>query len=149
MSRVVLVLLLFALAAAPSAAQTTFATITGTVTDPTGSIIAGANITATHVARNYRYTAQSNEAGQYTLAQLREGEYVLRVQSAGFKEFVVQNIRLVAQDLRRIDARLELGAVEASIEVSAGATLIETETARISDTRGSLALKTLPLNTRS
>jgi len=51
--------------------------------------------------------------------------------------------------VRRIDIRLELGAVETRVEVVAGETLIETETARISDSKGSEALKTLPMNTRS
>ena len=55
------------------------------------------------------------------------------MQMTGFKEFVAQHIQLAAQDLRRIDVRLELGSVKTSIEVVAGATLIETETARISD----------------
>ena len=47
----------------------------------------------------------TNAVGRYTLGQLREGEYVLRVRLTGFKEFVAQNIQLAAQDLRRIDVR--------------------------------------------
>ncbi|MBM3810807.1 MAG: TonB-dependent receptor [Acidimicrobiia bacterium] len=140
---------LLLLASLPAAAQTTFATITGTVTDSTGAAIAGASIIATHAASNYRYTAQSNDAGAYTVPQLREGEYTVRVTTAGFKEFVIQNLQLIALDVRRIDVRLEVGAVETKIEVSAGATLIETETARISDSKNSRQLNTLPLNTRS
>src|SRR5439155_23503560 len=85
--------------------------------------------------------------GHYTIGQLREAEYVVRIQASGFKA-VVQHVELVAQDLRRIDVRLELGTPETTIEVSAGATLIETETARISDAKDTRALNTLPLNTR-
>ena len=133
----------------PALAQTTFATITGTVTDPTGSVVPHAAVEAVHAASNYRYTAQSNEAGVYTLAQLREGDYVVRVRAPGFKELVVQNIGLVSRDARRIDVRLELGAVEAAIEVTSGATLIETETARISDMKDGRMLNSLPFNTRS
>lgn len=132
----------------PAGAQTTFASITGTITDPTGLAIVGASITATHLGSNYVYTAQANDTGTYTLGQLREGEYTLRIKAAGFKEFVARSVQLVALDVRRIDARLEIGAVEASVEVTAGATLIETETARISDTRTSETLKSLPLNSR-
>src|SRR5262249_18106663 len=128
--------------------QTTFATITGQVTDSAGGVIPGAAVEARHVVSNYTYTTTTNEVGHFTVAQLREGEYVLRVRLDGFKEFVAQNIQLVAQDVRRIDVRLEVGAIEATIEVSAGATLIETETARISDSKDARALKVLPLNTR-
>jgi len=132
-----------------AAAQTTFATITGSITDATGAAIPGASVSAVHRQSNYRYTAESNAAGNYTLAQLREGTYTLRIQTPGFKEFVVSDIVLVSLDVRRIDARLEVGAVETRIEVTAGATLIETETARISDSKSFRQLGTLPLNTRS
>ncbi len=137
------------LSAASVLAQTTFATITGKVSDPGGAIVSGATLVATHVDSNYRYTARSNESGNYNIPQLREGQYILRAQAPGFKESVIQDIRLVSLDVRRIDIRLELGAVETKVEVVAGETLIETETARISDSKGSDALKTLPMNTRS
>ncbi|MEX2262996.1 MAG: carboxypeptidase-like regulatory domain-containing protein [Bryobacteraceae bacterium] len=138
-----------ALSAVPAVAQTTFASITGTITDSGGAVIPNVTVEATHVASNYKYTVASNEAGAYTLAQLREGEYVLRAVSSGFQEFVVQGIQLVSRDQRRIDVQLQVGAVETRIEVSTGATLIETETARIGDTKGADMLKSLPLNSRS
>jgi len=109
--KVQLIAYLLIAGAVPMAAQTTFATITGVVTDPAGMTIAGAAITATHTQSNYRYTAQSNETGTYTLAQLREGEYTLQTQAAGFKEFVMRAVQLVALDVRRIDVKMELGAV--------------------------------------
>jgi hypothetical protein len=139
---------LFAVAGAVHA-QTTFATITGTVTDPTGAVAPRITVSATHVATNITTTTESNEAGVYTLAQLKEGEYTLRARGAGFREFVAQNIVLVARDYRRVDVRLEVGAVETVVEVSAGATLIETETARIADTKTAGLMKSIPLNTRS
>ncbi|MCL5743176.1 MAG: carboxypeptidase regulatory-like domain-containing protein, partial [Acidobacteria bacterium] len=134
---------------APSQAQTTFATITGTITDSTGAAVPGAAIVATHKDSNYSYTTQSNATGAYTLAQLLEGEYTLRVKAGGFKEFVAQRLRLVSLDVRRLDVQLEVGAVETTVEVTAGATLIETETARISDAKSAQQINSLPLNTRS
>src|SRR6266436_1674285 len=130
-------------------AQTTFATITGTVTDPAGAVVPGVTVRAIHNDTNTRTTAQSNEAGVYTLAQLKEGDYSLHAEGAGFKESVVQNVVLQARDYRRIDIHLEVGGLETKVEVTAGATLIETETARISDTKDADLLKALPLNTRS
>ncbi len=138
----------FFLLAGVAVAQTTLGTITGVVTDPTGASIAGVAIEATHAATNYVYSTASNEVGQYTLSTLREGEYTLRARVAGFKEFLVQNIQLAARDVRRIDLRLELGSLESAVEVTAGATLIETETARIGDSRDSRVLRDLPLASR-
>src|SRR5439155_13718588 len=99
---------LFALLPCGLSAQSTFATVTGTVTDPAGAIIPGVTLTATHIETNIKTTAQSNEAGVYTIAQLKEGDYTLRAQGAGFKEFVVQKVVLQARDLRRIDIHLEV-----------------------------------------
>src|SRR6267142_2838595 len=64
--------LLFSLAATATFAQTTFATITGTVTDPNEAVVPNTTVEATHVQSNYRYTASSNQAGVYTLGQLRD-----------------------------------------------------------------------------
>jgi hypothetical protein len=130
-------------------AQTTFATITGTVTDPAGATVPNATITATHLQSNYRYTTKSNEAGNYALPQLREGEYQIKAGAQGFNEFVSQNLQMMARDVRRIDIRMELGAVASKIDVTTEVALIETETTRIGDTRGAEALKSLPLNDRS
>ncbi|MEX2260653.1 MAG: TonB-dependent receptor [Bryobacteraceae bacterium] len=129
-------------------AQTTFATITGTVTDPTGAVIGGVTVIATHADTNSETRAESNEVGVFTLAQLREGTYTLRARGAGFKEYVAQKIVLVSRDYRRMDVQLEVGAVETTVEVQAGATLIETETARIADTKTAEIMKSIPLNTR-
>jgi hypothetical protein len=88
------------------------------------------------------------KTGTYTLPQLREGAYVLRATLTGFREFVARDIQLVARDERRVDIVLQIGGVEATVEVTAGATLIETDTARIGDSKDADQMKALPLNTR-
>src|SRR5579862_3600083 len=129
--------------------QTTFATITGAVVDASGAVIPKAKITATNVETNVTTAAESNAAGDYTIAQLREGTYEVRAVASGFKEFVARDTVLVARDERRLDIRLELGAVGSRIEVTAGATLIETESGRISDTKNANTIKEIPLNSRN
>lgn len=130
-------------------AQTTFATITGTVTDSTGSAVPDVEVAATNIATGIKTTGRSNTEGVFTIAQLREGLYNLRAAKTGFREFVVQDIALVGRDYRRIDVQLQVGSVETAIEVKGGATLIETETARISDTRDVSQLRDMPLNSRA
>ena len=139
--------LLFAIAGT-SPAQTTFATITGTVTDSSGAVVPNAKVTATRLETNIKSAAQTNAFGNYTIAQLVEGMYEVRVQAPGFKELRLQGVMLTARDVRRVDASLEVGSVETAVEVKSGATLIETETARISDTKGATQLASLPLNAR-
>ena len=138
-----------ALFCGPALSQTTFATITGTVTDTSGAIVQGVAVVAINSETNIRTEAKSNSAGVYTLSQLKEGNYTVRARSAGFKEFVAQNVILVARDDRRVDVQLAVGDVGTTVEVTAGATLIETETARINDTKSSQELKSLPVNSRA
>jgi Carboxypeptidase regulatory-like domain len=143
-------LLIFLIAtAAGGRAQTTFGSLTGNVTDSSGAAVPNVSLEATHVQSNYRYTTQSNEVGNYTLPQLREGEYRVRATAQGFSEFIAQNVLLQAREERRLDIRLQVGALGSSVEVVAGATLIETETARIGDSKDAEMIKNLPLNTRS
>jgi carboxypeptidase family protein len=97
---------------------------------------------------NISSETNSNGEGVYTITQLREGTYTLSAQAKGFREYVAKDLLLVARDVRRLDLKLALGEMLDSIQVSAGATLIETETPRIGDTRTADQLKTLPLNTR-
>src|SRR5215472_11740819 len=74
--------------------QTTFATITGSTVDATGAVIPGVTVTATNIQSNIPTTVQSNAAGVYTLAQLKEGTYSVRAQGTGFNEFVADNVIL-------------------------------------------------------
>jgi hypothetical protein len=134
------------LAAGCASGQTTFATITGEVTDPNGAVVPNAAITATNVASNYRYPTQSNGVGEYTMGQLLAGEYTLEAKAPGFKDYFVAGITLAAGDIRRLDVKLELGAIGTRVEVNATTALIETETARISGAKDYHAMVSLPMN---
>jgi hypothetical protein len=129
--------------------QTTFATITGMVTDPNGAVVVGAAVTATLVSSGYKYTGRTNDTGYYTVGQLLEGEYSLRVELPGFKVYIVNAVRIASEELRRIDVRLEVGDMQTTVEVHDTASLIQTEEARISDSKDSRTISQLPLNQRS
>jgi len=132
-----------------AAAQTTFATITGMVTDPQGAAVSGAQVTATLVSSNYQYKTRSNELGYFTLGQLLQGGYTLRVEMPGFAATLVKDVLLTAQEQRRVDVQLNVSSLATTVEVTATAATIETESARISDTKLASQIKNLPLNTRS
>ena len=139
-------LLLIALTPSPVSAQTTFATITGTVTDSSGAVIRNAAVEATNVETSVVTKTTTNADGVYTVTQLREGPYLLSIKAPGFREFIATDVLLVTRDLRRIDATLQTGGIEAAVKVTAGSTPIELETARLSDVRTADQLRTLPLN---
>jgi len=147
--RILTCALLFSALAITLPAQTTFATLTGTAVDASGSAIPGVSISATSNETGIKTTGTSNDDGVYTIPQLREGTYTVRASKAGFKEFIVQDVQLTGRDYRRVDIQLQVGSIETKIEVTAGATLIETETARISDTRDIAQLRDMPLNSRA
>jgi hypothetical protein len=132
----------------PLLAQSTSATLTGAVSDPTGAAVPGVSLEARDINTGYVYKATSNDQGQYTIADLRNGTYVLRVKASGFQEAVVDSIVLTGLDMRRIDVALRVGSVDTVVEVSGGATLIETETARIADVKNREVLRALPLTLR-
>jgi outer membrane receptor protein involved in Fe transport len=135
-----------ALAACPVEAQTTYATITGTVTDTSGGVIKGATVVATNIETSVTTKAVTNAEGVYTVPQLREGPYTLSITAAGLREFVAVDIVLVTRDIRRIDAALQVGGLKEAMQVTAGNAPIELETQRISDVRTAEQLRTLPLN---
>ena len=140
------VTLLFLVVCPRLSAQTTYATITGTVTDSSGGVIKGAVVVATNIETSVTTKTTTNDDGLYTVTQLREGPYLLSVTAAGLRESLATDIMLVSRDVRRIDAKLELGGIEAAVRVTGGNTSIELETARVSDVRTAEQLRTLPLN---
>ena len=145
---IVVAALLAAVATAVAPAQTTFATITGIVTDPTGAVVPGAELQILHLETNYVYETTANEAGQFTVGNLRDGTFRLRASAPGFQEYVVDDIVLTGRQTRRIDVMLDVGAVDTVVEVSAGASLLETESAVIADTKDREVLRALPLTLR-
>lgn len=84
-------------------------TITGTVADSTGAVVANAPIEARNVDTGAVYRAGSSMTGNYTLSQLPTGTYELSVMVPGFKRFVRQGIVLPVAQTVRIDIGLDLG----------------------------------------
>src|SRR5271157_1791654 len=115
MKRVLIAVLAAAAFQSAGFSQTTFATITGMVTDPNGAVVVGATVTATLVSSGYKYTGRSNESGYYTVGQLLEGEYNLRIESPGFKIYMVNAVRIASEELRRLDVRLAVGDMQTTV----------------------------------
>src|SRR5689334_15587640 len=104
------------------------AVLTGTVTDGTGAMVAGAQVTAINIATNFETSTVTNSEGLYRMPFLRPGMYRVRITAPGFKSFVRENVELRVGATLPINGVMELGAVAESVQVSAAAPLLETET---------------------
>jgi hypothetical protein len=123
------------------------ATITGTVTDPTGLVIAGAPIEARNVETGALYTAATTGAGNYAIPSLPVGTYTLTAQVPGFKTYTHTNLALAAGQILREDITLQVGAATESVTVEAQASLLKTETGELSQNVTLQQLDELPLIT--
>src|SRR5438477_2396548 len=117
-------------------AQTPTATILGTVKDAQGAVVPGATVTATNEGTKYSRSAVTDDAGEYALRLLPIGHYAVVVTIPGFKTFSQTGIVLEVGRNARVDATIELGAVEESLTVVGDAPLVETASASLSRTVG-------------
>ena len=108
-------------------AQTGAASITGLLTDQSGAAAPGVTVTATNQATNVPYTAISNTAGNYTITSVPLGTYVVKAELTGFKTATTKPFQLEAKQIARLDLKLELGALEDKVEVTAEAPVLQTE----------------------
>src|ERR1700754_1402682 len=106
-----------ALFAASALAQESRATLSGTVTDPTGSVIPGTGVTLTNSQTGVAFESKTNDAGQYRFLFLNPGVYRLTVQGTGFRAFVRENINLQINLATVIDVALQLGDLSDRVTV--------------------------------
>jgi hypothetical protein len=112
--------------------QLQLSTIRGTVTDASGAAVVGATVTVADVKTNaVGRTAAADSAGNFEFPDLVAGVYRVSVESAGFKAFTAENVVVEGSQIRRIDARLEVGQIAERITVEAGVTPITTDSAQI------------------
>src|SRR5688572_5178206 len=108
--------------------QTGRGTIVGTVRDPAGAVVPAVSLRVTQVGTGFTHSAVTNQEGLYRVPYLNPGMYELTFEAPGFKRLLRSNIEVRAAETPRVDVALEVGQVVESIEVSAQAALLETET---------------------
>lgn len=92
-------------------AQTTTATISGTVSDQTGAVLPGVTVTVTHIATGEARNVVTDAAGRYRVPQLGLGEYEVKAELRGFKTTVRRGITLTVRREAVVDIALEVGDV--------------------------------------
>ena len=137
------------LLAATAGAQSTTGTITGTVSDITGAVLPGVDVTVTNEGTNLTRNLVTNESGLYTAPQLPIGLYRVEAQLPGFQTAVQSGIQLRVDQRARIDLALEIGQVSQIIEVTAEAPLIQSEDSSIGTVIDQQKVSELPLKGRN
>jgi hypothetical protein len=123
--------------------------ISGTVTDNSGAVVAGAEITAHNIETGVDQTVKSDLAGQYVFVSLSPGRYDLKIQSSGFKRYQQTGVIVEVNAALRIDVRLQVGAIHEEMTVSGTEVRVETTTTQMGEVIGSTKMESLPLNGRS
>jgi hypothetical protein len=140
--------LLFISGAALQAQEVT-ATISGLVTDPSGASIAGAKVTAKDTARGTEWPTTTNGDGFYNLTRLPIGTYDVTVENAGFQKEAQSGVQLQLNQTARLDFQLKVGNVSDTVEVTAAAPLLQTESTQLGTVIDSRTNTQLPLATRN
>jgi len=126
--RIFLFVLLSLVASSLLFAQRDLGTFTGTITDPQGAAVPNAKITFTEDATGISTTLQSNDAGSYTRPAIKAGTYSVSVEAAGFQKAQQKNVLLTPGATVAVNIALQVGNATQTIEVTAAAPLLQTET---------------------
>src|SRR5882672_7431653 len=123
--------------------------ITGTVTDPSGAVIAGATVTLTNPATKMQRDTTTNIDGLFNLPALPPGVYNLQVDAKGFPKQMRENLELQVGQVDKVDFTLQVGNVAETIQVTGGAPVLQTETAELGTVIENKRIVDLPLNGRN
>ena len=127
----------------------TFGEITGTVTDSSGAIVAGASVTVTNTATRVERRVETNDVGNYSVPFLNPGSYDITAQVAGFKVATRFGLILQVGDVARVNFTMEVGAVTETVQVAGGAVLLQTESTALGTVIERQRIVELPLNGRN
>jgi carboxypeptidase family protein/TonB-dependent receptor-like protein len=149
-SKVVLLALLVLARAWPADAQQTvdYASISGRVTDPSGAVIAGAEVSARNTATNVAAAAITDQEGRFRFPYLRVGGYEITARRQGF-EMATRKLALSVGSAFEITLMLPLSGVDASVDVAAEVTILESARSQIASTVSEPEVRALPLNGRN
>ena len=131
-----------------ASAQIGTATITGTVTDPSGAAVAGVKVLVVETSMNFESRSETNADGLFRVQSLQPGTYDVTFEGAGFKRLVQSGLLLKVGDVLPVDAVLQLGQLTEQVEVSSKGTLLETETSSTNTVTEGETLYKMPLYQR-
>jgi hypothetical protein len=126
-----------------------YGTISGTVTDATGALIPGANVTATQAATGLMVKTTSNEQGTFTFPTLAPAVYNLSITASGFQTYTLNGLQVRADASVTSNAALHPGSAAETVTVNAEAAQVDVSTGTLSQVIGTSQVNDLPLNGRN
>ena len=117
------------LSATPIWSQEARATLSGTITDPSGSALVGAQVHITNIETGITLSTQSNDLGQYHLLFVNPGSYRISVEAKGFRTFVRESVVLTLGEAATLDVPMQVGSQSETVTVAAQAPLLDAEKA--------------------
>jgi hypothetical protein len=133
---------------APLAAQDT-GSLYGTVTDPAGGVVPGAQVTATSVERGAARATTSNEKGEWVLPAMPLGAYNVKVEAPGFRAFEQKGLALASEQNIKVDAPLQVGPTSETITVTSEATLTDARSSTLAGMVSEKEVTDMPLDGRN
>jgi hypothetical protein len=130
-------------------AQSTNASLTGRVTDPSKAAIVGAMVTVINTGTGVHYQGSTNQAGLYYVSNLPPARYRIEIEKLGFKAVIQTNVILHVQDVLELNFEMEVGSALESITVEGGPSLLDTESSSIGTVVEQHKANELPLNGRN
>jgi outer membrane receptor protein involved in Fe transport len=144
----VLAVLALGFVAGAAFGQAITGTIVGSVLDPTGAVVVGAEIVAKNADTGVTYTTTSGSEGFYTITKLPPGKYDVTIQSKGFKTSVSAGVVVDVEKTTRVDFTLVTGAVTETVHVTSQIPIVESTTSDIGSIIEEKQINDLPLNGR-
>jgi Carboxypeptidase regulatory-like domain/TonB dependent receptor len=145
MQKLGVLLLAVCLGAMNAPAQVLYGSLTGNVTDAADAAVPGAKVEAVNVATGVAKQGTTDERGVYLFNDLQPGSYKLTISSSAFRTVVQSGVAIDANNLRRIDARLQVASVTESIVVEGSAVSLQTDRADINAQISKTQVTNLPL----
>jgi hypothetical protein len=130
-------------------AQESRATLTGTITDSSGSAVPDATVTVRNIETNEETKTTTSTQGTYTIPLLRPGQYNVVIEAPGFKRYSREGVQLQVAQSAAINVTLEVGAVTETVNVTAEAPLLETTNAGRGGVINTQQIHELPINGRN
>jgi hypothetical protein len=129
--------------------QSTYGTVDGSVTDPSGAALTDAKVTLTNTGTQEKHTQDTGGQGSYQFVNVIPGEYRLDIEKSGFKHFGRTNVTVQVQQDTHIDATLTVGQVSETVEVTSETSLLQAETSSLGTVVEERQATELPLNGRN
>jgi len=130
-------------------AQEVSAGITGRVTDPSGSAIVGASVTAKDLDRGTEWPTTTNEDGIYAFPRVPVGKYSLKIEAKGFKTSLQSDLVLELNQRARLDIAMQVGGITETVNVTGEAALLQTETTQVGSVISAQTIVNTPLISRN